>query len=158
MKFELEEKIELTDSFFENHTLGDVIVFKVDGRKAQGPQNKITAIIKENNKFVLYHGDYDNNESLREEKVKQFFYHIDMEDITYTGWKWLNMGLGHGLYVRDLFYEEYLKLYDELIKDNYYYFYKTWLPISLYILQKYFNNIEETELFNNIKDYIKEIE
>ena len=121
--------------------------------------NHIEAVFKIGDIIEVYSGVHDNKKdsTLTTEKIEEFFYPTTMNNIENTGWYWLNMGLGNSLCVRETLIKEYLEKYEELIQKLPFILYATWRTFTNYTLNKHFNNIELTDILNEVDEGIKKL-
>lgn len=157
MKIETIDNYKLTDNILEHIELKDVLIYHISSDNAQGQANQIEAIVKVKKNINSFVGIFDGNHNLSREKVLKVFNHMELDNLENTGWHFLNMGLGHGLYVRDLFYDEFKSKYEDLINEFPFYLYSTWKMFSKYVLNMYFNNVKDIYLLKDINKIIEDI-
>lgn len=145
MKIEIMNDKELTNEILDRYSIGDVLLFSSSSPGAQGERNHIEAIFKIGDTLELYSGVHKDEGSLTTRKVEEFFYPITIDDLINTGWYFFNMGLGNGLFIRDLFLKPYLEKYEYLVLEFPFFLYETWRKFTEYVMNEYFNNIKDVE-------------
>ena len=120
-----------------------------------GEPGNIEAVVKFNkNEIGICSGSHRIEPNLSREKVVSFFEPIK-EIKENNGWKYLNMGMGNILVIRDQYSKEFLGRYSKLVNILPYILYATWRDYADYVLNIYFNNINDVSNLEYVENCIE---
>lgn len=158
LKINLFEDYELTDEFFDSYSLDDIIFFTYAEPGAMGKPGNIEVVVKLNeNEIAVFSGSYLwGNPKLSEKKVMSCFDILNNFN-NYPEWIALNMGVGNTLFIKDSYSKEFIKKYTSLVNSFPFILYDTWREYADYILNIYFNNIDDKKKLSDIDEHIAEI-
>lgn len=155
MIIDLYEDYELTNDFFTNYKIDDIIMFSYAEPGAQGFMGNIEAVTLMDNKEIgIFSGSYlYKNPNLTESKVMDFFTPL-IDEFERKKWTILNMGAGNVLFIKNEYSKLFKDKYEKIVSELGLILYKTWRYFADYYLNLKFNNNDDIEKLKKVNRLI----